>query len=35
MYQFYKFIKDCKTDCNTEIISLTLTTKHYLASLIL
>ncbi len=35
MYQFHKFIKDCKTDCNTETMSLTLTTKCYSASLIL
>ncbi len=35
MYQSYKFIEDCRTDCNTETISLILTTKRYSASLIL
>ena len=35
MYQFYKFIEDCKTDCNTKTMSLILTTKYYSASLIL
>ncbi len=35
MYQSYKFIEDRKTDCNTETMSLILTTKHYSTSLIL
>jgi len=35
MYQSYEFIKDCKTDCNTETMNLILTTKCYSASLIL
>ncbi len=35
MYQSYKFIEDHKTDCNTEIMSLILMTKHYSAFLIL
>ncbi len=35
MYQLHEFIEDCKTDCNTETMSLTLITKRYLALLIL
>ncbi len=35
MYQSHEFIEDRKTDCNTETISLILTTKCYSASLIL
>ncbi len=35
MYQSYEFIEDHKTDYNTEIMNLTLTIKHYSASLIL
>ncbi len=35
MYQLHEFIEDCKTDCNTETISLILIIKCYSASLIL
>ena len=35
MYQSHEFIEDRKTDCNTETMSLILTTKRYSASLIL
>ena len=35
MYQSHEFIEDCKTDCNTETMSLTSTTKCYSAFLIL
>ncbi len=35
MYQLHKFIEDCKTDCNTEIMNLTSIIKRYSASLIL
>ncbi len=35
MYQFYEFIEDHKTDCNTETMSLILMIKCYSTSLIL
>ncbi len=35
MYQLHEFIEDCKTNCNTETISLTSIIKRYSASLIL
>ena len=35
MYQLHEFIEDRKTDCNTEIMSLTSITKRYSALLIM